>query len=235
MPDDVRGGGDVNMLRLMRAVRKKIAKKYQELPWVAGKPVGIALAPFHGPTALHYSDSALQQYVWGFEPVETRDELTGRPIRRLERVTQREIDGKVVGYGWFRSQESSHVSAVIYSATATIAKFHRMAMQLGYCDQNTVSLVHVGSAYDPDPSAFEPRYFAYVVRPTTDGELWADGLSIIHNPHAAVPFPERVFRSGMETRLRDGRRTNSIPPFHPYSSTTHCLSGDDAPRKGALR
>lgn len=225
---DLRSAADLHMMRVMRAVCQKVAKDYPSLPWVNGKPIGIAVAPFHGPTSLHFTESSLQQYLWGIEPRFESEQTTAEQTRRLARVDRRTIAGREVEFGWFQHSESSSVGAILYSITATISKFHRMAVEKGYAEEDDFRLVHSGVAFDADPDAYSPMMFSYVVKPTLNGELWADGLSIIHNPRAQIPFPVGVFRSGMETLMIDGRLVNSRPSFHPYSSQTMVIIGKEA-------
>lgn len=122
--------------------------------------------------------------------------------------------------------EAEHVSAVLFSNSATISKFNRMGFMAG-CQPEGLAMIRVGTYYNHEPHATEPLPFMYVVGdPSAPLVTWAEGLSMFHNPRAIVPVPHELFPDIAHHWQDDQKWMRSvIPAFHPYGSVTQVLNG----------
>lgn len=196
-------------------LRSKLAKRYWEREDVAGHPFVLAIADFHAPGSMIWSQSALPLYLYGIEIHRTDD---GAPysVRRKDEV----VDGKVIPAAFFDQPEAKHVSAVLSSNAGTMAKFNRMGVLAGFGDTD-VSLERSGGLSDPSPGALDAVPFEVNIEDPDYEEGWADEIQIFHNPNAAVPLSEDVFRNVVQYFLEKGEAVWRGPaPRVLFSSTT---------------
>ena len=126
---------------------------------------------------------------------------------------------KDIPSGFFSQPEAENISAVLFSASGTVSKFNRIGRQAGFRAPNMV-MVRFGSCHDHDPNASIPRRFHYIVDERSH-ETWAEGLSMFHNPRAALQVPEDMFPTTAHHRFREGQIYSCLPDFYPYASVTH--------------
>jgi hypothetical protein len=211
--------------RLAGALESKLQKNYGALEWVEGNPVVLAVSPFHDAFALLRTDVWALQYLYGLEPIE-RQTGTGHVERSLERIGRRMMAGRELEFGFFDRPEAKWISAIIFSNSGTIAKFSRYAAIKGWHPESIRAVVRSGICFDPDPNAFTPRQFAYRVGEDGWDENWAQGLVVMHNPHANYPLQE-LFADIMEFHITEhGGLAHTEPYFHPYWSITQLISAD---------
>lgn len=133
----------------------------------------------------------------------TRDDH-GALVLTSEKITEHRRGDTSIPSGLFAQPEAAHLSAVIFSNSATVAKFHRIGTELGYGPQD-VALLRYGSLPDPDPNANRPLKHAYVVGDydPEERETFSEGFHILHNPWARIPIADGIFPGFTEHRLRD--------------------------------
>jgi hypothetical protein len=85
-------------------------------------------------------------------------------------------------------------------------------------------VLRMGSEYNPDPDAIEPRVFRSVVGASSYSETWAEGLDVFHNPKAKYPLDPLLLPAAAHHRLLDdGRLQSLVPDRHPIGSWTQIL------------
>lgn len=216
--DEVREENENTMpLRFGSTLFTKLQKKYWELPHVAGNPLVLAIADFHDDQSMLWSSTALGNYLYGVrhEHHYENGTLVIDPIK-IEKHTK--PDGTKIPSGYFFQPDAENVSAILFSASGTISKFNRLGRQAGFGSPN-VRMYRVGTCYDHNPNASEPKIFKYEV--TADSmETWGEGASMFHNPNAYHPVPEELFPSIAHHKFENDMIVSTVPEFHPYSSQT---------------
>lgn len=209
----------------------KLAKRYWEKPYVAGKPLVLAIADFHAPQSMTRTRSGLPVYLNGLDYTWHHD-AAGKLHIQPVRVERHEFNGKVVPSGFFDLPGAEHVSAVLFSNSGTLPKFNRMGFLAGFGSPR-VRMVRQGLAVDPDPDAAVPRPFLHMVHEPGYRETWCEGLEVHHNPRALVPLPPHALAGAVHHRLRpDGQTVTTGPDWQPLSSVT-ALAIDERGPEGA--
>ncbi|MFD3658128.1 hypothetical protein [Streptomyces sp. NPDC058620] len=218
-----------------KALGRKIEKRsaqghaYWQAPHVQGRPFVIALESFHHLSALFHTVSPLANYLYGCRDVATRD-AEGALVLSSEKVTEHWRGDSRIPSGLFARPEAAHLSAVIFSNSATASKFHRIGTERGYGPQD-VALLRYGSLPDPDPNADRPLNHAYVVGDygPEERETFSEGFHILHNPWSRIPIADGVFPGFTEHRLQDDGlilTTTSRPDY--FTSSTIVFHEPDA-------
>lgn len=206
-------------LRFSSALDSKLKKKYWTLPHVQGKPLIIAIADFHDEMAMTWSFSALLELLYGYRHSfyhEQSGDLVITPVK-VEGYTK--PSGAQVPSGFFFWPDSEHISAVLFSSTATLAKFNRLGKQAGFGSKKS-TLLRVGARHHHDPSASMPLPFQYIVDENSH-ETWGEGASLYHNPRAALPIDRNLFPNFGHHYFDNGQIVSHLPDFHPYFSITY--------------
>jgi hypothetical protein len=203
----------------------KMKKKYWEQDHVRGRPFILAIEDFHEAGSMVWTGSALEVYLYGYD-FWWYQEVSGELVVLPEAVGKHHDGSKQIPSGFFELPEAEHVSAVLFSNSATVAKFNRMGFLKGYQPED-VGMIRVGACFNHEPHSTEPVMFQYVVGdPSAPVETWAQGLSMFHNPRALVPVPEELFPGIAHHRLDELHRMRSVvPEFHPYGSFTQVFNG----------
>ncbi|MFG1663819.1 hypothetical protein [Streptomyces sp. Y7] len=128
---------------------------------MSGRPFVIALESFHHLSSLFHTVGPLGGYLYGHRTVPARDDH-GNLEWTSEKITEHRYADTTIPSQLFAQPEAAHLAAVIFSNSATVAKFHRMGTERGY-GPDDVALLRYGSVLDPDPGADRPRPHAYVV------------------------------------------------------------------------
>jgi hypothetical protein len=214
-------------IRFGSALYSKLRKKYWDLAHVAGKPIVFAIADFHEKRSMLWSHSALIPYLYGVKHDWHRDK-DGNVVTTTTPIASHKEGIKCIPSGFFNQPDAEKVSAVLFTACATINKFNRMGRQSGFGDPSII-MQRMGTCYDEDPKAAEPKIFSYRVDETSQ-ETWAEGLSMFHNPRAERPIEADLFPSIAHHFFKNDRLVGYFPPFHPFSSITQILiPGKDRP------
>src|SRR6266540_4217571 len=117
-------------VRFAKTLRSKLQRNYESMSHVKGTPFALALADFHAPSSMVWSATALPCYLYGILP-ETLDGPDGRrfasaaPVKGL-------LGAQAIPAGLFRDPSIAHLSAVIFSNSATLGKFNRMGFLAGF-------------------------------------------------------------------------------------------------------
>lgn len=210
--------------------RRELRKKKKSLP--EGAQVVFAIAPFFGLRGHSLSAASLLPVLYGvgFDHADV-----GKPLSEIRTIPAEhlEIGGKSIKGAMFQQSGMESVSAVLFSNTGTVAKFHRMHQQheptAGY------RVFRQGSAHNHAREASEPRPFSYEVGVGHHRESWSEGLTIFHNPWALKPLPRPLLRHAADVRLQPDRQVHSlIPRFHPYMSSTVTMPAGRTPTQDEL-
>lgn len=217
------GGALRNKMR--HRVKDDRPKAYWELDAVRGAPFVLAVQDFHEHGALGFTSSSVARYLYGIGQSGSLD-AAGRLVIEETRVDRHRWGKKDIPSGFFDLEGSEHVSAVLWTNAGTAPKFTRMALAGLYPDAN-VTMVRFGSMFDPDPDAFAPVPFVYLVGdPDAPDETWGQEAVLFHNPRALHPVPVGLFESIAEgSREDDGYADLLKGPFVPYSSTSATFHG----------
>ena len=177
--------------RFAKTLRSKIQHNYHELDHVKDQPFALAIADFHASGSMVWSSEALPTYLYGFRPAVVEE---GTQLRAITKPVNTLTGKDKIPAGLFRDPNNSHVSAVIFSNAATMAKFNRMGFLAGWRPPG-LSMIRIGKIYDRTPGALEAIPFALSVVSNDYhalwpyGEAWCQELEIYHNPLATHPIP----------------------------------------------
>ncbi|GAA0598148.1 hypothetical protein [Caenispirillum bisanense] len=177
--------------RFAKTLRGKLQRNYHELDHVKGHSFALALADFHESGSMVWSREALPTYLYGL-----RADIEGEGAgRRALGTPITNLTGKHgIPVGLFRDPNFAHLSAVIFSNAATLAKFNRMGFLAGWRPPG-LTMIRRGILFDRTPGALEPIDFELSV--SSDeykalwpwGEVWCQELEVFHNPLATHPIP----------------------------------------------
>ena len=202
-----------------------------------GRPFALALADFHESGSMVWSREALPTYLYGLradvqgEGAERR--AVGTPIANLT--------GKHgIPAGLFRDPDFAHLSAVIFSNAATLAKFNRMGFLAGWRPPG-LTMIRRGILFDRTPGALEPIYFELSVASGEYqalwpwGEAWCQELEVFHNSLATHPIPFDLIPGATHWFERDGDiECSTIWANSILSSVTHLhIAGKAGTTNGA--
>ncbi|RXK53471.1 glycosaminoglycan attachment protein [Oleiharenicola lentus] len=201
------------------ALYSKLQKKYWELDHVKGLPVVLAVHDFCGEGSMTWSSPALSDYLYGTRATARRLpngalEVTETPVAEHSWGTKR------IPSGFFNLPGAEHISAVLFSNSATVAKFNRMGVLAGFGLDN-IRIHRAGARHDPNPNAAVPIPFLEEVVPGTYDEDWTEGMQLFHNPRAAVPVLPALFPGCAHHTFNGRNRVAALPVGFIHNSTTH--------------
>lgn len=200
------------------ALYSKMQKAYWTLDHVRGKPLILAVHDFHREDSMTWSASALSTYLYGVRFKHIFD-AAGRLIPLPEKVASHRFKGKEVPSGFFLQTDAAHISAVLFSNSATLSKFNRMG-RLADFGSPRVRIFRIGLCHNHQADATRPLRFLARVEPGKYEESWGQGLSMFHNPNALQPIHPDIF-PGIAHHIFEGRLMRSLlPEFFPYTSKT---------------
>jgi hypothetical protein len=206
-------------IRFAGVLTAKLAKRYWELPHMAGLPLLLAVEDFSSPQSMTVTRSAFQQYVYGYAHDWQRDP-SGKLIIKPRKIGMHRWGNKEIPSDFFDQPDTENVSGVIFSNSGTISKFNRMGL-LGGFGSPRLRLTRVGTAVNLDPNASAPIVFRRSVNDPAYTETWCDGLAVWHNPRAKHPLSEDVLPDiAHHQLLPDGNILSRVPELHPYGSFT---------------
>ncbi|MCM1570149.1 MAG: hypothetical protein NC081_12010 [Roseburia sp.] len=204
----------------------KTGKHYWEHEHTQNKPFVIAIADFHEPFSMIWSQNSLTTYLYGRRYSCSYDREGNLQIR-FHKVEQHERanNPKPIPSGFFFQAQAEHISAVLHSSCATISKFNRIGKQCGL-DESESFMLREGRFYNPAPNASKPLRFAYVVS-EENSETWAEGVTVFHNPNAKFPLPEDFFPNAAHCYLKGDFLVTAAENAIVYSSMTyHFIKGN---------
>ncbi|HIF5971417.1 TPA: hypothetical protein ACX3GO_004462 [Vibrio parahaemolyticus] len=166
---------------------KKYLTSYSKLEHVKGKPFVLAIAPFEQPHFnLQYNrpiNAVLyNQYVDEDVHLDNPQKYPmGPPTVELDFIEK--DNGAEVPLGFFSTNEFDHISAVVFSCTASWGKLSAMSLDFG-------SNVEVRSVWSSSKDGVPTKR---ALMNQEHSETAVDGLQIYHNPYALTPLPFEVF------------------------------------------
>lgn len=165
----------------------KMKKLYWEKEAVKGHPFAIAIADFHAPGSMIWSQTALSIYLYGTS-VEKVQGPDGQVVAIPKPLQSHTKGDKSIPTNFFAQPGTENISAVIFSNAGTKAKFSRMGTLAGFGDP-TVAVRRTGTLSNPAPGALEGIPFDVNIENGEYFEGWADELEIYHNPNSLIPWP----------------------------------------------
>ena len=178
-------------IRLSNAIvakHRKYKENYSRLSHVRGKPFVIAVGPFEQPYFFLQHDRPIKSLLYDYyvdEEAFKKDPdkfPNGPPSVSLGTIEK--DNGSEIDLGFFNSDVVEEISAVIFSATATMGKVDALATT-----GNKETLFN----YMRHGNDGIPRIHTGISRKDYD-ETLLDGLQVYHNPHAKYPLDLGVFR-----------------------------------------
>jgi hypothetical protein len=218
---------DYMPIKFGSALYSKLNKKYWELPHVKGRPFLIAIHDYHENSSMTWSAPALDDYLFGLRAswVEDADgvlHISETPIK--EHVW----GAKRIPSGFFNLPETRFVSAVLFSNSATLAKFNRMGRLADFGDKR-VKMLRVGDRHDFTPHSTKPTRFSVEVDPEKYTEKWSEGMRVYHNPYAVLPLPVGIFEGCSHHFIENAKRISLLPKDYIHSSVTLVFSPRQEP------
>ncbi|MHC1732803.1 MAG: hypothetical protein AB9888_12360 [Bacteroidales bacterium] len=207
---------DLYIEKIGSALSSKLSKNYQELEWVKGNPLLLAIAPLHDEFARQNSDSLLITYLYGYEFSGVEDNHGNLlKVDYIEKsIFEKRNKTKITAF--FNTDSAKCISAVIFFNDLTTAKFNRMGFINGI--QEDIIIVRSCDIYDPDSS--RPKVIYYVLGTGEPKEEWKQGVSIFHNPNALFPLDTNLFNGFRQVWFKDGKLDGFMPKFFPFNSLT---------------
>jgi hypothetical protein len=212
-------GGEL-IVRLGSALYSKLTHRppYWELPHVAGKPFVVAIQNFASDDSLHFADTALVHYLYGFQSHAERAP-DGRLITYTVDVEMIKGNKKEISSGFFPTDGAEHISAVLWTNSGTVMKFVRMGFQRGLDSGGIRRMTRVGLRFVPGGEADLPAPFAFDVGDRW--ESWEVGLVMAHNPNALLPLSDDCFPDIVHHSIGpDGEYRGLYPSFVAFNSKT---------------
>lgn len=210
-------------------LRSKVMKEYWKAPDVAGNPFLIAIADFHAPASMTWSQTALSFYLYGVG-VELHPDLPNYKKTIDKPLGDHVVGSKVVPTNFFGNDAHRHISAVMFSNAGTNAKFNRMGVLAGFGDPE-VKLIREGGLYNYEPGAVDATHFKINVENPAYEEHWADELEIYHNPNALVPLDFALLPTLTHFYLKDGELVWHGSERRVLYSITHVRAPRDNKKK----
>jgi len=194
----------------------KVSKNYQELKWVKGNQLLLAISPIHDEFARQNSDYLLITYLYGYEFSSVEDNHGN--LLKVDYVEKNlfEKRNKIKISPFFNTVESKYISGVLFFNDLTIDKFNRM----GFINGLTEKMIILRSCDIYDINSSRAKEIFYFLNSDVYKEDWKQGVSIFHNPNALFPLNEKLFDGFRQIWIRDGKMTGFIPKFFPFNSFT---------------
>lgn len=185
--------------RMISILKKKMNRRYDQLPQCAGKPLVLMVAPFFEAGSVHYTDDALVDCLYGI-----RDATTG----------------------FFSLPKAESVSAVLYCNAFTVARFFRLSTHF---ESNEAPIaIREGMYYAVESeTALSVKEFRYRVgSQSAPRESWSEGVTLFLNPNALVPVSKEVLPSTSSFSIQDGHLVREVHGFHPVISNMFVYVND---------
>jgi hypothetical protein len=209
---------DYYIIRLGSVLFSKLNKKYWELAWVTGKPLVLAITPFHNYIADFLPDSKIIEYLYGIS-YKTEIRESGLELKEIKKLDTHRYKSKEIPSNFFNQENVENISAVIFTNNCNLHKFNRMGFQKGNGD-NDIIIVRSGIAYDSTPKS-SGKEFDQVVKLGEGNEDWSESVSVFHNPNAMHKINKEVFNGMRQLWLNDnGELVGNTPDNFVYNSLT---------------
>lgn len=209
---------DYYTMRLGSVLYSKLNKKYWELDWVKGKPLILAITPFHNYIADFLPDSKIIEYLYGIA-YKTEIKESRLELKEIKKLDTHRYKNKEIPSNFFIQENVENISAVIFTNNCNVHKFNRMGFQKSYGDSDII-IVRSGLAFDSTPGS-TGKEFDTIVKQGEVNEDWKESVSIFHNPNAIHKIDKEIFRGMRQLWLDNvGKFDGEIPDFFVYNSLT---------------
>jgi hypothetical protein len=207
---------DLYIEKVGSALFSKVSKKYQELKWVKGNPLLLAISPIHDEFARQNSDYLLITYLYGYEFSSVEDNLGN--LLKVDYIEKKlfEKRNKTKINPFFNIDDSKYISGVLFFNDLTIDKFNRM----GFINGLTEKMIIFRSCDIFNPNSSIPEEIFYFLNSDVYKEDWKQGVSIFHNPNALFPLNKKLFDGFRQIWIHNGKLDGFVPEFFPYNSVT---------------
>lgn len=201
---------------------KSDKKYYWELPNVVGKPLIIAIEDFHLEDSMCYSFPGIERYLYGYDYIPIPDN-EGNIYQYSQKIKGFKWEDKYIDKPFFELENSEYISAVLFSNSATIAKFNRIGKSAGL-GVTDLQMYRTGFFYNSDPENPYPEPFFIEVNEEYF-ETWGEGVKMYHNPKAKYPISEKDFPGIAHYKVEgeDGL-ISYMPEKFPFMSHTHTMA-----------
>lgn len=174
-------------LRFAKTIGNKLARRYDQLPHVAGKAFILAIADFHASGSMMWSREGLIAYLTGagatIAEVDGQLQAVPVPAETLLGPTQ-------FPAGLFTDNRHPELSAIIFSNACSLAKLNRVPISGGGAPKG-YRYTRMGQFFDRAPGAFKGIPFCFDVDTDEYRALWPHGyepwtaeMEVFHNPFA---------------------------------------------------
>lgn len=184
------------MLRISRALRKKLAHRYDQLSHCKGKPLVLMVAPFSEPGSVFYPDGCLIENLYG----------TPQNWPKTENILP-----------FFCLDNSTPISSILYCNPFTVSRFIRFATDFR-SSQNLIATREGQCFFRDDDLA--SSFVHHLGATQTPMETWHEGVTLFCNPFASVSIPEGLLPNTCTFSINEDKLLRKIEKFHPVHSIT---------------
>jgi hypothetical protein len=198
---------------------------------VAGRPFLIAIHDYHANSSMTWSAPALDDYLFGLRASWVKDSEGVLHVTETQ-IAEHVWRDKRIPSGFFNLPEAKFVSAILFSNSATLAKFNRMGKLADFGDRR-VRMRRIGDRHDFTPHSVKPIRFSVDVDPETYSESWSEGMRVYHNPNGLFALPFEIFEGCSHHFIEEGKRTSYLPEGFIHSSVTFVSRPRQEPSAGS--
>ncbi|KAB2726516.1 hypothetical protein [Brucella anthropi] len=203
--DEIFFGGAA--LRFAKTIGNKLARRYDQLPHVTGKPFILAVADFQASGSMLWSREGLIGYLHGTGA--TLAEVNGQP-QAVPLAASHLLGPARFPAGLFADDRHAELSAIIFSNACSMAKLNRVAISGGGAPEG-YRYTRIGKFFDRTPGALEGHPFCLDITSAEYRGLWPHGyepwtaeMEVFHNPHARHPISLDLFPEATHWIEQDG-------------------------------
>lgn len=194
-------------LRFAKTIGNKLARRYDQLPHVIGKPFILAVADFHASGSMMWSREGLIGYLQGSGA--TVAETSGR-LEAMSMPAETLLGPAQFPAGLFANDRHAELSAVIFSNACSIAKLNRVPISAAGAPAG-YRYTRMGEFFDRAPGALQGIPFCLDITSEEYRNLWPHRyepwtaeIEVIHNPFARHPVPFELLPEAQHWFEADG-------------------------------
>lgn len=194
-------------LRFAKTIGNKLARRYDQLPHVVGKPFILAVADFHASGSMRWSRQGLTGYLQGSGA--TVAEVDGR-LQAVPMPAETLLGPAQFPAGLFGNDRHAELSAVIFSNACSISKLNRVPISASGAPAG-YRYTRVGEFFDRAPGALKGIPFCLDITSEEYRNLWPHKyepwtaeMEVFHNPFARHPVPFELLPEAQHWFEADG-------------------------------
>jgi len=221
-------------LRFAKTIGNKLARRYDQLPHVVGKPFILAVADFQASGSMLWSREGLIGYLHGLGA--TAAEVDGQ-LQAVPMPAEHLLGPARFPAGLFANDQHAELSAVIFTNACSMAKLNRVAIS-GAGAPDCYRYTRMGNFFDRTPGALEGIPFCLDITSDDYRGLWPHGyepwtaeMEVFHNPYARHPVSVDLLPEATHWFEQDGEWMCSsvYEASIPWSQTLITSSDKPAP------